>query len=131
MSSSLKKNVNYNFSNLYEWSINKKLSIHFGEDKTKSILFKRGNKSNASLIIKRNENVLKQHSVVEYFGCLSDENMSGEAMDRMALKKVNGKKKILYRQSRYLSNPLKIMLCNTYDCNIMTLHVAPGIQISS
>ena len=130
MSSSLKKDVNYNFSNLYEWSINKKLSIPFGEDKTKSILFKRGNKSNASLIIKWNENVLKQHSVVEYFGCLSNENMSGEAMDRMVLKKVNGKKKILYRQSRYLSDPLK-MLCNTYDCNIMTLHVAPGIQISS
>ena len=123
MSSSLKKNVNYNFNNIYEWSINKKLSIHFGEDKTESILFKRGKKSNASLIIKRNENVLKQHSVVEYFGCLSDENMSGEAMDRMVLKKVNGKKKILYRQGRYLSDPLKIMLCSTYDCNIMTLHL--------
>ena len=34
-------------------------------------------------------------------------------MARMVLKKVNGKKKFLYRQSRYLSYPLKRMLCNT------------------
>ena len=38
--------------------------------------------------------------------------MSGEAMTRMVLKKVNGKKNI-YRQSRYLPCPLKRMLCNT------------------
>ena len=51
--------------------------------------------------------------MVEYLGCLLDENMSGEAMAKMVLKKVNGKKKFLYRQSRYLSYPLKRMLCNT------------------
>ena len=34
-------------------------------------------------------------------------------MARMVLKKVNGKMKFLYRQSRYLSYPLKRMLCNT------------------
>ena len=39
--------------------------------------------------------------------------MSGEAMARMVLKKVNGKKKFLYRQRRYQSYPLKRMLCNT------------------
>ena len=33
-------------------------------------------------------------------------------MARMVLKKVNGKKKFLYRQRRYLSYPLKRMLCN-------------------
>ena len=37
---------------------------------------------------------MKQHSVVEYLGCLLDESMSGEAMARMVLKKVNGKKEI-------------------------------------
>ena len=51
--------------------------------------------------------------MVEYLGCLLDENMSGEVMVRMVLKKVNGKKKFLYRQSRYLSYPLKRMLCKT------------------
>ena len=51
--------------------------------------------------------------MVEYIGFLLDENMSVEPMARMVLKKVNGKKKFLYRQSRYLSYPLKRMLCNT------------------
>ena len=69
--------------------------------------------SNFSLIIARNENVLTQRSVVEYLSCLLDENMSGEAMARMVLKKVNGKKKFHYRQRTNLSYPIKKMLCNT------------------
>ena len=66
-----------------------------------------------SLNIARNENVIKQHSVVKQLGCLLDENKTGEAMARMVLKKVNRKKKLLYKQSRYLSYALKRMLCNT------------------
>ena len=31
--------LNKEFSSLYQWFINNKLTIHFGEDKTKSILF--------------------------------------------------------------------------------------------
>ena len=85
-------NLNYDFNNLCGWFIDNKLSIHFREDKTKSILSKRGNKSNLSLNITRNKSVIKQHSVVEYLGCLLDKNMSGEAMAGTVLKKVNGKK---------------------------------------
>ena len=51
---------------------NNELSIYFVEDifcKTKSILFKRRNKSNLSLNITRNENAIKQRSVVKYLGC--------------------------------------------------------------
>ena len=84
----IERNLNYDFNNLCEWFIDNKLSVHFGEDKIKNILFKRGNKSDLSLNITRNENVIKQHSVVEYLGCLLDENMSGEAMARMVLKKI-------------------------------------------
>ena len=43
----------------------------------------------------RNEKVMKQHSVVEYQGCLLDKNMSEEAMARMMLKKVNGETKFI------------------------------------
>ena len=89
------------------------ISTNFGDDKTKRILFKRGNKPNLSLNITRNENVIKQYSVVECFRFLSNENMAREAMARMVLKKFNGKKKFLYRQSRYLSYPLKRILCST------------------
>ena len=72
-----------------------KISIHFGEDKTKSILL--GNKSNFSLNITQNEN---------------DENIPGKAMTRIILKKFIGKRKFFSRQSRYLSYPLKRMLWN-------------------
>ena len=50
MSSSLEEIMilNYDFNNLCEWFIDSKLSIYFGEDKTKSILFERGDKSNLS-----------------------------------------------------------------------------------
>ena len=92
----IKRNLNYDFNNLCEWFIDSKLSMHFGEDKTKSILFKRGNKSNLSLNIAQNENAIKQHSVVEYLGCLLDENMSTGVMARTVLEKVNGKKKKEY-----------------------------------
>ena len=85
----IERNLNHDFNNLCEWFIDNKLSIHFGEDKTKSILFKRRNKSDLSLNITRNENVIKQHSVVEYLGCLLDENVSGESMARMFLIKFN------------------------------------------
>ena len=110
---SIESNLNSDFNRLCEWFIDNKLSIHFGDDKTKSVLFKRGNKSDVSLNNSRKENVIKQHSVVEYLGCLLDENMSGEAMAKMILKKVSSKMKFLYRQSRFLSYPLKRMLCNT------------------
>ena len=38
MSMKLKK-LNKDFENVYDWFIDNKLGIHFGEDKTKSILF--------------------------------------------------------------------------------------------
>ena len=35
----IEKQLNVGFSNIYDWFVYNKLSIHFGEDKTKSILF--------------------------------------------------------------------------------------------
>ena len=70
MSSSLKESYDHN--SFCEWPIDNKLSIHFGEDKTKNILLRRGNNSNLSLDITRNGKVIKQHSVVDYLGCLLD-----------------------------------------------------------
>ena len=67
--------------------------------------------------------------MVEYLGCLLDENVSGEAMARMVLKKANGKNKFLQRQSRHLSYPLKRMLCNTLIQSHMTLHDTAGTQM--
>ena len=37
----IEKQLNRNFNSLCDWFVDNKLSIHFGEDKTKSILFGR------------------------------------------------------------------------------------------
>ena len=40
----IEKQLNGNFSSICDWFLDNKLSIHFGEDKTKSILFSSKNK---------------------------------------------------------------------------------------
>ena len=35
----IEKQLNKEFENIYDWFVDNKLSIHFGEDNTKSILF--------------------------------------------------------------------------------------------
>ena len=75
--------LNEEFSSLCQWFIDNKLSVHFGKDKTKSILFSktRGLKEiNISFV----GHSIKQH--VEYFSCQLDSKLSGEAMVSKVLK---------------------------------------------
>ena len=67
------------FLSLCEWFIDNKLSIHFGDNKTKTVFFSRM-KSPPKLNIS-----------VEYFGCYLDSNLNGETMVRRVLKKINTK----------------------------------------
>ena len=91
-----------------------KLSIHFGEDKTKTILFSSKNRSkNADKIeIRRHDIILKQFDIVEYLGYLMDCTLSGEQMALKVLGKINGRLKMLYREGKYLGQRLRRMLCN-------------------
>ena len=97
--------LNLNFSSLCDWFIDNKLSIHLGEDKTKSILF--GTKLN----IKRAESLnvvcgnvkIKQYIKVTYLGCILDESLSGALMALHVLNKII---------SRFLNKPLRRLLCN-------------------
>ena len=100
-----------------------KLSIHFGEDKTKSILFasKFKNKNINNLNIKYEYIEIKQHSKVKYLGCLMDETISGEAMALYVIHKINNKLKFLYRKNDFLTPTLRRLLCNAlaqphFDC---------------
>ena len=70
------------FTNICEWFVDNGLSIHLGEDKTKSLLFASKRKINRvlKLIMKCKNIQLKQHSRVAYVGCILDETMSGESM---------------------------------------------------
>ena len=77
----INKELTKNFYNTCDWFVDNKLSIHFGEDKTKSILFSTKNKKKkiGTLEIKYGNNNIKQYSKVTYLGCKLDENMSGKA----------------------------------------------------
>ena len=74
--------LNKDFNSLCEWFINSKLSIHFGEEKTKSIYF--GTKQllhkGKALNITHGDTEIKQHTKVTYLGCILDNDLSGESM---------------------------------------------------
>ena len=76
----IKKQLTKDFSNICDWFVDNKLSIHFGEDKTKSILFssKRNLKLVEELDIIYKDIKIKQHKHVIYLGFVVDEKMSGE-----------------------------------------------------
>ena len=69
--------LNKNFSSIYDWFVDNKLSIHFGEDKTKSILFssKSKIKKASPLNIQYKGKKVKQYSKVTYLGCIFDETL--------------------------------------------------------
>ena len=79
------KQLNRDFANICEWFVDNKLSIHFGEDKTKSILFASKRKVSKTKYCLQNIQI-KQHSLVKYLGCILDETMSGESTDLKKLK---------------------------------------------
>ena len=66
----IEKQLNVDFSNICDWFVDNKLSIHFGEDKTKSILFasKFKNKNIKKRNIKYGDIQIQQHSKVKYRG---------------------------------------------------------------
>ena len=107
--------LNKNFNSLCDWFIDNKLSIHFGEEKTKSILFssKHKVKKCKPLNIHYKNIKIKQYSKVTYLGCILDETLSGESMAIHVINKINSRLRFLYRQNRYLSFPLRRLLCNT------------------
>ena len=103
-----------NRDSLCEWFIDNRLSIHFGEEKTKHILFgtKGHLKNQTDLNIKYGDIKIKQHDNVTYLGCILDNNLSGEPMATKVLGLVNGRLKFLYRKQRFLTYPLRRLLCN-------------------
>ena len=105
----IEKQLNKDFANLCDWFVDNKLSIHFGEDKTKSILFasKRKIKSIEKLKIVYNDIEIKQYSKVCYLGCILDETLSGESMTLDVLSKINKKLKFLYRKNDFLTPDFK------------------------
>ena len=66
--------LNTEFNKLCDWFLDNKLSIHFGEDKTTSILLTGKNRPKAeNLNISRGSIKVAQHKEINYLGCLFDE----------------------------------------------------------
>ena len=105
--------LNKEFSSLCEWFIDNKLSIHFGNYKTK-INFPSQMKSPPKLSISYGECTLRQHNTVEYLGCYLYFNHNRELMARRGLKKIDIKINFLWRQSNYLNYSSRRLLCNAH-----------------
>ena len=110
----IKKQLTKDFSNICDWFVDNKLDIHFGKDKTKSVLFssKRNLKLVEELDIRYKEIKIKQHKHVNYLGCAVDKAISGETMVLRVTAKINSKLKFLRRKNRFLDVPLRRLLCN-------------------
>ena len=106
--------LNRNFSTTCDWFVNNKLSIHFGEDKTKSILFAPLDKCKKlrKLNISYGSLKIKKYSEVTYLACLLDESLSGKSMVLNVVSKINTRLKFLYRKNKFLSPQLRRLLCN-------------------
>ena len=111
----INKILNEEFSELCDWFVYNKLSIHLDEKKTKCILFSRFKNTdiNHQLHIKKDDFIIKQYSTVEYLGCLLDSNLSGESMAKKLLVIINNKLKFLKRYKNSLSPKIRRMLCNS------------------
>ena len=107
-----------------DWLVDNKLSIHFGESKTKSILFASEREIKSARKVNVKFKNIKQHSQVTYLCCVLDETLPWEPMALKALNKVHGKLKFVYRKNKYLTPTLRRMLCNAiirpyfdHDCS--------------
>ena len=99
----IETHLNNDFSNLCEWFLDNKRSIHFREDKTKFILFgtKRKLRKVGKLNIAYQGIDIKQNSQVTFLGCILDETMSSEPMVYKTIKKINPRLSYLFRKSTF------------------------------
>ena len=110
----IEEQLNTDLSSLCDWFIDNKLSVHFGEEKKKSILFgnKRQLKNQRDLVLGYGNIEIKQYSKVTYLGCILDNDLSGESMATKVLSLVNSRLKFLYRKQKFLTLSLRHLLCN-------------------
>ena len=73
----IQRNLTKNFSNVCDWFVDNKLSIHFGEGKTKYVLFGTKHRLNkvSSPGIRYGEIHIKQYHTLTYLGCSLDETV--------------------------------------------------------
>ena len=68
-----------------------------------------------SLSIRHSTIQIKQYHTATYLGSVSDENLSGETMAFKVISKINCRRWFLYRKNRFVSQPLRRLLCNVLE----------------
>ena len=95
----IEKHLITDFSSLCDWFIDNKLSIHFRQNKTKSILFgtkhKLRNANSKSIVYNGTE--IKHHAKVKYLGCILDKSLSDERYNLFLIMPVQLGFQIFYR----------------------------------
>ena len=131
------KQLNEDFANICDWFVDKKLSIHFGEDKTKSILFasKHKIKKLRKLEIVCNNIRINQHFRANYLGCILEETMSGKPMVHKVICKINARLKFLHRKNKSFTPNLHLLYCNAliqphfdYACSVWYLNLSKKLR---
>ena len=96
----IKKQLTKDFNSICDWFVVNELSIHFGEDKTKSTLF--SSKHNLKLVeeldMRYKDIKIKQYKHVNYLGCMLHESMLGETMALKVIEKINSRLKIFFEK---------------------------------
>ena len=93
---------------MVDWFADDNPSVHFGEDKIKSILFslKHSSKSIGQIDISYKDVKIKQYLKVTYLGYVLDKCLTGESMAMQV------SIKLIYRKNTFLSKDLRRLLCN-------------------
>ena len=107
----ISEKLNTEFNKRRDWFVDNKLSINFGDDNTKSILFTGKNcPRDDKLRISRGRTEVAQHKEINYLGCLFDEKCTEESMALKVIEKINGRLKFLWRKNKFLTPPLRRLL---------------------
>ena len=78
----------------------------------------------------------QQHAKVKYLICILDESLSGESMALNVIYKINSRLTFLHRQNRFLTPPLRWLLCNAliqppngYACTAWFLNLSKKLRL--
>ena len=131
----IEKQLLKDFSSLCDWFVDNKLSAHFGQNKTKSILFGTKHKLRSAKVLNivYNGIGIKQYEKVKYLGCVLDQSVSGESVALNVIDKVNSRLKFRHRQNRFLTPLFRRLFFNAlfFWFNLFLIMLAQlGFQIS-
>ena len=99
---------------MVDWFVGDNPSVHFGEEKIKSIFFslKHSSKSIGQRDISYKDVKITQYSKVTYLGRLLDKCLTGESMAMQVCIKGTSKRMLFYKKNTFLSKDLRRLLCN-------------------